>query len=201
MDTFPGYLPPAPMTINPRLAPATLHRADFLAFLAGRMGWTFGAEIGVSFGETLARLLAARPDLDMLGVDTWAPNPPAPEPAGWTAGHHLRAEAAARAALAPFGTRATLVKARSTEAAAGVPAGFLDFVWLDGDHGTEALAADIAAWLPALKPAGWLLGHDINWPTVRRAVGGLLPGYLVGPDSVWFRPVHPAPSWWAARFA
>lgn len=193
-DEMPGYLPPAKMTISG--VPADWTRGEFLAWLAARNGWRHGAEIGVSFGVTLRLLLKRCRDLHMLGVDTWAKNDTPMEPSDWTAAHHERAYASALAVEADYPGRCVLLRGPSV---AVVPAdAALDFVWIDGDHTTDAVLADVAAWLPALKPGGWLLGHDINWPTVKAAVDEVVPGYMVGPDSVWFRPVHPAPGWWAA---
>lgn len=197
MSRFPGYVPPARMTIAG--IPADWTRGQFLAHLVARFGWTRGVEIGVSFGDTLRHLLAACPALSMVGVDTWTENPGAPEPADWTAAHHASALASAEAVELEYGDRCTLIRGDSPGVASLVDPASVDCVWIDGDHGTDACIADIAAWLPALKPGGWLLGHDINWPTVRAAVDAAVPGYLIGPDSVWFRPLHPTPSWWARR--
>jgi len=38
--------------------------------------------------------------------------------------------------------------------------GFLDLVYIDADHSFDAVVADINAWLPKLKPDGFLCGHD-----------------------------------------
>lgn len=200
MSGYPGYIPPARQTIATAVAHPGWPRYRFLAMLIQAMGWTRGVEIGVSFGDTFGYLLAECPRLELTGVDTFALNPDAPEPPDWTADHHIRARAAAEAIAARYPNNAALEVGRSTDVAQEFAPGSLDFVWIDGDHATEALLADIAAWSPALKPDGWLLGHDVNWPTVRAAVDQVLPGYLVGPDSVWFRPLHPAPGWWAGRF-
>ena len=194
MTPFPGYVPPARMTIAG--IPADWHRGQFIAHLVGRLGWRHGVEIGVSFGTTLRYLLETCPGLHMLGVDTWAPNLDAPEPPDWSADHHAKAYESALQIEQDYLDRCVLL--RTTSATVRPDPGSLDCVWIDGDHGTEACTADIAAWLPALKPGGWILGHDINWPTVRAAVDVAVPGYLVGPDSVWFRPVHPVPGWWGA---
>jgi predicted O-methyltransferase YrrM len=48
----------------------------------------------------------------------------------------------------------------------------LDWVYLDGAHTEADVAADVAAWLPKLKPGGWCVGDDwaYCWPGVQRAV-------------------------------
>lgn len=43
-------------------------------------------------------------------------------------------------------------------------------VFLDADHRYEAVQADIAAWLPLVRPGGVLAGHDYDDEGVRRAV-------------------------------
>lgn len=55
----------------------------------------------------------------------------------------------------------------------------LDWVHLDARHDYASLKTDIQAWLPKVKPGGWLSGDDydeVKWPEVVRAVGELLPG-------------------------
>jgi hypothetical protein len=54
----------------------------------------------------------------------------------------------------------------------------LDWVHLDARHDYVSVKADIGAWLPKVKPGGWLSGDDydeVKWPEVVRAVGDLLP--------------------------
>ena len=52
-----------------------------------------------------------------------------------------------------------------------------DWVYIDGDHSEEAVAADIIAALPLVKPGGFLCGHDYGrtlHPGVSLAVDRLL---------------------------
>ena len=69
----------------------------------------------------------------------------------------------------------------------------MDFIFLDGDHSRAGVEADIAAWLPNIRPGGTLAGHDYYTveqglhPGVREAVDSLLGTELVG---------HPAGSIW-----
>lgn len=46
----------------------------------------------------------------------------------------------------------------------------LDFVYIDGAHEYDAISADIHYWFPKVKPRGVIAGHDINYPSVGRAV-------------------------------
>lgn len=66
----------------------------------------------------------------------------------------------------------TVVEKDSLSAAADYPDESLDFVYLDAAHDEASVAADIAAWLPKIKPGGVLAGHDYHtaWPGVVIAV-------------------------------
>jgi predicted O-methyltransferase YrrM len=46
----------------------------------------------------------------------------------------------------------------------------VDMVFIDGNHSTSAVIADIRAWWPKLKSGGLLAGDDIRWRTVRAAI-------------------------------
>lgn len=52
----------------------------------------------------------------------------------------------------------------------------LDFVFIDADHKYESVKADINAWLPKIKPGGYIAGHDYpTWEGVTKAVDELFP--------------------------
>lgn len=65
--------------------------------------------------------------------------------------------------LARFGSRVRLLRMRSSDAAhyvAGSPYHSPGFVYLDGDHGYDAVRSDLAAWWPVVVAGGILAGHD-----------------------------------------
>jgi predicted O-methyltransferase YrrM len=81
------------------------------------------------------------------------------------------AKLAAEHAVAFAGARACILHASSRETARVMDNAALDFVFIDAEHTYEALSADIAAWLPKLKPGGLLCGHDYSKPGERSALG------------------------------
>ena len=195
-----GFVVPplVPQNIKRSLADPKWRRGDFLVSLVNKFGWTSGAELGLWEGATIGTLLESCPKLHMVGVDLWEPQPANPGPEGYEGWDHSKHEARCRRRCAPYSDRVVLHKMMTGEAAALVPDGSLDFVFIDADHSEVGCRTDILAWRPKLKPTGWLLGHDINWPGVATAVASLVPNYLIGPNVVWFRPLNPAPGWRAA---
>lgn len=63
-------------------------------------------------------------------------------------------------------------------------------VFLDGDHGHEAVAADIDAWMPRVTKDGILAGHDAVWYSVWEPLKAKLPSVIHDPlwDDCWFAP-------------
>lgn len=164
-------------------------RQQWLEHLVKVNGWSTGAELGVWKGQTYLHLLANCDGLKTLyGVDLWEPQPENEGPENYLDWPHHENERNVRNAAARFGDRAQLMKAWTHEAAAKIPDGSLDFVYIDADHSEDGVRRDIACWLPKVKESGWVLGHDIDWDSVRRAVDELMPGYVIGPDNVWGRP-------------
>ena len=60
-------------------------------------------------------------------------------------------------------------------------------MYLDGDHQTDAVVADIDAWKPKIRKGGILAGHDINMEKVHNALKQRLMGVTakVFTDSSW----------------
>ena len=178
-----------PQTVSHFNAWPTWRRWRFLMALIERNGLKAGAELGLRKGGTSDFLLKHCPDLHMLGVDLWAPS------GGYEDWTHEKHERECRKTLAQYGERAKIIKGLTTKVALEVPDRSLDFVFIDADHSEQGVRDDITAWLPKIKETGFITGHDINWPGVRAAVDDLVPGYLIGPDVVWFRPVNPPDGW------
>lgn len=77
---------------------------------------------------------------------------------------------AARRYLAPVLDRVQLIVGDSLTQAATYADASLDFVYLDDNHETAHVRAELDAWWPKLKPGGVLAGHDFDWPSVQKAV-------------------------------
>jgi hypothetical protein len=83
-----------------------------------------------------------------------------------------------------------IIRKNSVEAAATFDDGSLDIVFIDGDHSTDAVISDIAAWKPKVKKGGLLTGHDHSFHNVKKAIDIALPRYITGPDAVWVHQVQ-----------
>jgi hypothetical protein len=163
------------------------HRAHWIALLARQYSWTRGAELGVCKGDTFLHLLDSCPKLTMIGVDLWSPQPDSKGPENYVQCDHSGREKKVRDGAKKYGPRAIILKDWTVRAAGWVEDDSLDFIFVDADHSTDAVRADILAWMPKVKESGWILGHDIDWPTVKVVADELLPGYVVGPDNAWGR--------------
>ncbi len=64
--------------------------------------------------------------------------------------------------------------------------GFADLVWIDGDHSPSAVAMDIEAWQPIVRPLGTLCGHDYD--EVNQTVDAKLADreVLETGESIWY---------------
>lgn len=169
-------------------------RMEFIAEQAKIMNWKKGAELGVKDGRTLFYVLENCLDLHMIGVDKWAaqPNSDGPEKYlpgengfSWNFGEY---EKTVRDRAKNFENRLTILKDWTHNAVKKVEDNTLDFIFIDADHSYESVKRDILEWAPKIKETGWIIGHDIDWETVRKAVDELCPGYVIGPDNIWYLP-------------
>jgi hypothetical protein len=170
-----------------------IDREQWITALVKEHGWIRGAELGVWKGRTFLFILENCPDLSMVGVDLWAPQPENEglETYDGEEWQHKKFERNVRKQAKKFGDRATIIKDWTTKAAEQVEDDSLDFIFVDADHSTEAVRNDIQTWWPKVKDTGWIIGHDINWPIVKVVADELLPGYVIGPDNAWGRPKCP----------
>jgi hypothetical protein len=93
-----------------------------------------------------------------------------------------------REALAePYRGRSNILFMTTADASRHVDDGSLDFVFIDADHSTEGVRADINAWRPKIRAGGVLFGHDYNMKSVRDAVQSVYKGWQIslGDDHLW----------------
>lgn len=155
-----------------------------------------GAEIGVFAGELSCRLLA-RPDLTLYLVDSWTTEHDEAYAksgdfhAGLNQMQQDRVYQMTQAMVGFAGERAKILRQDSREAAKAIPNASLDFVFIDADHSYEGCKADIEAWLPKIKPGGFISGHDYentSFPKfgVKRAVDEMFTRVHLGENFTWF---------------
>ena len=117
-----------------------------------------GVEIGVAFGGHLVALLTRTPVERVVGVDPYRNQDGYDDPMNLSQEDFDLVFEHAAARLAQFGRRACLMRQTSLEAARELE-GELDFVYLDAAHSREAVALDLEAWYPKVRPGGVLGGH------------------------------------------
>lgn len=145
------------------------HR-EVMHTLAFDQGWRRGIEVGLGHGLLFKRFLAL--GIDMIGVDL-----------GLREDRLDRLRDLAR--LYPDTCR--LIIEASIQAAPRVENEWADFIFIDAGHSYRAVQADIAAWLPKLKPGGWFGGHDYcdAFPGVKAAVDQAFDRFDVLEGWIW----------------
>lgn len=139
-----------------------LQHRNQLSHIYRERGYRLGAEIGVEFGEYALALLGQWSGRLLL-VDCWQHQPPEEyrDPiCNRTDDEHEWVFRKFLEKTQKLGDRVAIWRMFSPEAAACVPDGALDFVYIDGNHNQPAVAQDLAAWWPKVRPGGILAGHD-----------------------------------------
>lgn len=151
-------------------------------------------EVGCWLGRStsyIARLCHAR-GATLTCVDTWAGSSDRFDAAyrEQLAGRDIEAEF--RAHLTALGVTPQIRREPSLTTAQSFLPGSVDLVFLDASHDYAAVAADLAAWRPTLRPKGVLAGHDFGerHPGVVAAVEATARelGCKIerGPGSLWW---------------
>lgn len=77
----------------------------------------------------------------------------------------------------PYADRRRVIRDFSLQAAARFNDRSLDLVYIDANHGYEAVRADLAAWWPKVRPGGILAGHDYSYNPDMHVLG-VIPAVL-----------------------
>lgn len=165
-------------------------RWHFVHDLCVKHGWTYGAELGVSDGKFTHYLVKSLPNIRMISVDLWQPQPGNDKIAGgesYETWDHDKSYREFLEKIKPFKDRVTVHRMLTTEAASKVMDGSLDFVFIDACHSFDCVIEDIKNWSPKVKDGGMVIGHDWPWPSVHKAVESIYPTekIIIGPNKCW----------------
>lgn len=137
----------------------------------------FGAELGVQSGYLFFHLLDTHPDLILFGVDAWMGNNQA-------AYAKMKKEVNEKVVDYKNGM---IMNMTTNEAAAKTPDESLDFVFIDADHSYPACKIDMEKWMSKVKVGGYIIGHDCEVSSVRRALEEVFgKNYQKDVDQVWY---------------
>ena len=155
--------------------------------------WTSGVELGVWEGKTFKYLIQNCPNLALDGVDLYAPQPDNEGPEKWTPGenghswNHEKYYQDLKSFCAKYPDRARIHKDYTVNVAKSFEDESIDFVFIDADHSYEGVKNDIAAWEPKVKSGGYIIGHDIHFETVNKAVEERYgKSYQTADDFLWY---------------
>lgn len=137
----------------------------------------FGAELGVQSGYLFFHLLDTHPNLILFGVDAWIGNNQA-------AYAKMKKEVNEKVVDYKNGM---IMNMTTNEAAAKTPDESLDFVFIDADHSYPACKIDMEKWMSKVKVGGYIIGHDCEVSSVRRALEEVFgKNYQKDVDQVWY---------------
>jgi predicted O-methyltransferase YrrM len=143
-------------------------REVFLDHLVKTNGWTIGAEVGVRFGRVLFYLLDNNPNLVMYAIDQ-----------DITQFYNS-------AVAQKYQGRLQVLAGNSWDQAEKIPTK-IDFVFIDASHSQKSVTRDINAYSNLLKTPKGLLGHDVDFPAIQKALADCRINFDVGPDNIWLQ--------------
>ena len=134
------------------------HRSNELIDLFRELGFTTGAEIGVSKGNYAKVLCHGIPNLKLYCVDPWQTYKGYSEINDQAVMGDIFEQAKKK--LAGFNCK--IIRKTSMEAVKNFEPNSLDFVFIDGNHDFEYVINDIISWMKVIRPGGILYGHDYH---------------------------------------
>jgi hypothetical protein len=135
-------------------------REDIPRLLNARQLFGAGVEVGVQTGDYSQTLLREWRGSKLYLVDLWRPLPNSSDPANVPIAQHRDNFLKIFDVVAPFDSRAVIIREDSLSAARLFQDSSLDFVYLDAGHSHAEVEADINAWSAKVRPGGLLMGHD-----------------------------------------
>lgn len=142
-----------------------------------------GIEIGVNQGINSAMLLDACPNIAKIyGVD---PFESYLDWRGMVAQSTMdEAYGILQNNLDVLGPKFELIKMKSSEAAAKFQDQAYDFVFIDGDHGLNAVISDLTLYSPKIRKGGLVAGHDIGIHSVNTAIRAWCRNKNIDPNDI-----------------
>jgi hypothetical protein len=143
-------------------------------------------EIGVFCGSSLfviAKALQYNQSGLVYGIDTWCAEEALkgmkaedPNHAWWSSldFNQLLQSSIDLIARHKLNKHCSIIKMRSSEFAKRISNASIDFIHIDGNHSDESVFDDVVTYFPIVKDKGYILLHDANWVSMRRAVFFLL---------------------------
>lgn len=155
---------------------------EFLAAVAATMAaGVVVVEVGSWKGRStvaIAAGLAGIPGVQLVTVDTFMGDPvwgEQPDPST------VRQEFDENTSYIPF---LKVIQAPSVQAAAQLPDGSVEWVFIDALHDYRSVRTDIAAWAPKVRTGGLISGHDYGRAGVTDAVESVFRDVQIS-GSVW----------------
>ena len=155
-------------------------------------GWTRGIELGVKNGKTFLHILKFCKEMHMTGIDLWEPHESNLPGTNWDHKKNLLYVESLLGQLFDFNDkrfnynedRYKLIKGRTDQAHTQIDNKSANFVFIDADHQYGAVIRDIELYEPKVTDA--VIGHDIDWPDVKKAVEDHYgDAYTVRENDVW----------------
>jgi hypothetical protein len=134
-----------------------------------------GVELGVAAGRHSEYILRNTKIEKLWSIDRWQHVVGYDDPMNLPQKDHDELYEYVCKKLSFFGERCTVLRSDTTTASNLFQDQTLDFVYVDADHSYEGCKRDLLAWIPKIKFGGFITGHDLNWPTVYRAISEALP--------------------------
>lgn len=137
-------------------------RDELPALLNARRLTGRGAEIGVKQGRYSNELLSKWRGDELISIDPWL----SADPDEYVDRSNVSQDAfegyyqETRERLEPYGSRSSIWRMTSVEAAAKVADRSLDFAYIDARHDYASVKEDVEAWCTKVRPGGILAGHD-----------------------------------------
>ena len=153
-----------------------IHRKQWLERLIIENEFKYGCEIGVHEGVTHFYLLDTCPGLVLVGVDRYQ-------------GVQEQYFNTFKQGAEKYGIRSRFHRESSVDASNRYGKGELDFIFIDADHSYNGVMSDLKAWDIKVRKGGYVTGHDVNLPAVKKALDdfyGLDNYEIANHDDVWY---------------